>query len=149
MSDRTTYREAQSEARRRTTEQLQRFKELHPEKYAELASQAKQEASEPVLTRHVIRHSPSIVEPLTADELAKRIEDIDRRIYDPKKRHYYIKAKDQWGDEHTFFESLIPDEATNDSALSLIIKKHPRHLSTTITSLEPCQCPACIRRHGS
>lgn len=142
MSDRTAYNRAQTEIRRRASEQLQRFKELNPERYAELVSQAKQETSEPVSVRQVTRHSSSITGALTTDE-------IDRRIYDPKMRHYYIKAKGQWGDEHTFFESLIPNEATSNSALNLIIKKHPRHLSTTITSLEPCQCPACTRRHGS
>ena len=138
--DRKGYQKLQAQARRESAETLNRFKALYPEKYQELLERARKEVNEPAPERPVVRYSLVRTKALTK-------EDIDRIVYDPKEREYYIRAKDRWGKEHTFFESLIPKGFTDSTVLEMLIQKHSRYDVTTLVAVEPCQCPACIRRH--
>lgn len=140
--DRKGYSKLQAQARRDSSEMLRRFKEQNPEKYAELLNKAKYEVehnTEP--ERHVTRY--------TLPTRTLTIEELEERIYIPEERHFLIQAKDKWEGKHLFFESFIPNKMTNDDILQTLTEKHPRYSIATLMNIEPCQCPACIRRYGA
>lgn len=138
--NREDYNKLQHEAKKQKSEGLKRFAEMYPERFAELQEQAKREYNLPIV-RKVTRFDLPGTRALTE-------EDIDRIVYDPEERHYLIRAADKWGSEHTFFEGLKPSEATNETVLNCLIEKHSRYYPAKILQITPCNCPACIKRHG-
>lgn len=119
---------------------IKRFAEMHPERFAELREQAKREFDQPVV-RPITRYTPIGTRALTE-------EDIDRIVYDPNERHYFIQAADRWGSEHLFCESFKPQEVTKETILTYLIEKRARYYPDKVIQITPCNCPACIRRHG-
>jgi len=138
--NRKGYNKLQQEAKKDLDKAIQRFATQNPERFAELQAQAKREVDEPAPIP-VTRYTPLRTRPLTE-------EDIDRIVYDPTERHYFVQVADKWGSEHLFCTSLKPREVSNETVLSYLIEKHPRYYPDKILQTTPCNCPACIRRHG-
>lgn len=137
---RETYNRLQHEAKKQMNDAIKRFAEQNPERFAELQEQAKREHDQPIV-RPIKRYTLPGTRALTE-------EDIDRIVYDPSERHYFIQAENTWGDMHLFLENFTPGHFTNESALEVLIQKHARYSLSKILSIEPCNCPACIKRHG-
>jgi hypothetical protein len=135
---RRAYSKLMYEAKKREREAIKRFKEQHPERYAELLERAKQLAASPQ-PPPVTRYAPTRTRALTT-------EDIDRLVYKPAERHLLITAKDTFGDTHTFFESTAWPPPDNEELLGMLQEKHPHYHLTSIASVTPCTCPACLKR---
>lgn len=138
--NRDAYNKLQQEAKKGLNEAIQHFAEQNPKRFAELQARAKHEVDEPTPTP-ITRYIPPGTKALTE-------EDMDRIVYDPHERHYFVRATDTWGGEHLFCASLKPSEVTNETILSYLIEKHPRYSSDKILQVTPCNCAACIKRHG-
>jgi hypothetical protein len=140
---RRAYSKLMYEARKREREAIKHFKEQHPERYAELLERAKQLMTAP-------REPPP--RPATHWPSAKtppRGKLTEEELYKPTERHLLIAAKDTFGDTHTFFESTEWPPPDNEELLEMLNEKHPRYQLTSIASVTPCTCPACITRHGA
>lgn len=134
--NRPEYNRMRYAEKQRTAEAVKRFAELYPEKFAELKQRAAKEVNEPikVLVRQARQATGGALSAL----------DIDRILYPPNERHYYIRTKDQLGDEHLLFESLQGPQYS-----LAVAQKHWPTLATALVSVEPCHCPACLKRHGN
>jgi len=138
--NRKGYNKLQQDAKKDLNEAIQRFAELNPERFAELQKRAKREINEPTPIP-VKRYMPPNTRTLT-------VEDIDKMIYDPNERHYFVQAADKWGSEHLFCASLNPQKVNNETILGYLMEKHPKYYPDKILQTTPCNCPACIKRHG-
>jgi len=151
---RKAYNQGHYAIQKKHNEELKRFKELFPERFAELQAQVKQEAQEhPIIkaprtvtnigTRlevsdvpYALKYRPNGTErawPLSTEEL-------DEIMYRANERDVYIHCK---GDHH-YFET-VPETATPKD-IEEVMKRHLNH--EAIISFELCNCPACIKRHG-
>ena len=126
--DKKGYHKLQAQARRESSDMLQRFRELYPEKYAELLAKAKQEVNEPTPERPVVKYT-----------IPKRSLNIDALHTEP---HYYIHTKDAFGDEHLLFESGYTPEA---AALKGQERWGSRY-AHKIVRIEKCSCPLCVHQ---
>ena len=123
MSDRKAYNKMQTQARRNSSNMLQNYAEMFPEKFAELQERAKREINEPPLPRQVTTtHLPPL-----------NINDIHTAS------HYFIYTKDAFGNKHTLFESGINPEA----AIAKGQERWPQYVHE-IVSTESCTCPLCV-----
>lgn len=148
MSNRQAYNKLQAKERRRQAETLKHFREQNPEDYERLLKRAQEElkAEESLtpLERLNLRHSTPTTT-VSPEELERRIKALDTLVYNIQERHYYIHTKDEWNTPHLYFESFTPTP-TPEEVLDTLHRRHP-NFSGQITSIEPCNCPACIRRH--
>ena len=148
MSNRQEYNKLQAAVRRQQAETLRRFREANPERYAELLAKAKteveQEESQPRLPRRTYTptYTTTAHNPL---ETARQSARIDNILYKPQERHYFVYTKSDWDTSRLYCESFIPTP-TLEEVLDELHRRHPK-FSGTITELEPCYCPACLRRH--
>lgn len=138
--NREAYNKLQQEAKKGLNESIKRFAEQNPERFAELQARAKREVDEPTPIP-IKRYTPPGTKALTE-------EDIDRIVYNPSERHYFVQAADRWGSEHLFCASLKPSEVTNGTILSHLIEKHTKYYPDKVLQVAPCNCAACIKRHG-
>jgi len=141
---RPEYAKLQADIRRRQTEALQRFKDADPEAYERLLKQAREEVKVEETMSPLERLQSRRPDVHTARG-ALTSEEIDKIVYDPKERHYYIRTKDEWGKDHLYFESFIPTPSSEE-VLDELKEKHPS-FSGQLTSIEACTCPACLKRH--
>jgi len=138
------YSKLQAEERRRQSEVLQRFREVNPEAYERLLKRAQEEV-EVEKTMSPLERLQARRPVTTTSRGALTTEEIDKIVYNPKERHYYVHTKDEYGKEHLYFESFVPTPSS-DEVLDELREKHPS-FSGQLISIEACTCPACLKRH--
>jgi len=145
MADKIAYRKAynalKTQQRQEQSETLRRFAEAHPERYAELMTQAQHEV-EGELTSPQKSVGHSIGELIDASRLRETAERFDALVREGHKgmRDYIIRAKDNWGDEHTLFLGFpIPHVPQPNEKIKTPIKG----TEYTVIDATPCTCPLC------
>lgn len=121
--NRAKYNKLQYEAKKSLREGIKRFKELYPERYAELQ-------------RKALESDNIVAKPPPPKDL-----DRDLRIWRAGRKDYFIHTKDTYGNTHTYFETLIsPHEA--EQVLSQL---HPSYTERDekINDVVACTCPLC------
>jgi len=157
---RRTYNQAHYAIQKQRSEELKRFKELYPERYAELQAKIKAEAASGAYTklpeRPIVHSSDGTLAYESVPDILKykitswgRIErkwplteeDIDEIVYKPNKRHVFIHTHDK-----TYCENIpYPIEQPLDAIVAELDRRHPGH--TEVATFELCNCPACLKRH--
>ena len=156
MADRrTAYNRARYAEQKKRNEQLETFKRLYPERYAQLVEQAK---SEPIPQKiEVVRHTltPTVDVASIPDILRYKTtpygkiprkwplspEELDEILYDPNEVDVYVWFKDAYGKETMTFKGVTKNLENVEAQL---IAQIPGAVS--ITKYAICKCPACLRR---
>ena len=125
MNNRASYNKLQAQARHNSAEMLRRFKELHPDRFAELLTQAKTELNKPKLLH--THTTPSI-------------QDTIKQLRNGRKS-YFIHTKDHYNTSHLYHVLLT----SPDQALEAITTQYPqvKEHNEVITKIEKCICPLC------
>ena len=133
---RTEYHKRKYAVEKAQRNKVQQFASENPERFRELVAkvQAEQASTEQIReTREAIPDSPTIL------ANRQRIDALVREIH-AGKRDYIIRAKDEWGDEHTLFLgfpiSHVPQPGEK-------VKTPIKGTEYTIIEAIPCPCPLC------
>ena len=131
--NRTAYNKLHYEVQRTRNAMLKKYKEEHPERFAELLKQAQADIDKPVIhctTSYTLsqQYTPIQQYTPTESEIQEKIAQIDSAIlaFRNGRKSFYINV-----DGRHLFENHFNE---ND-----ILQKYPGALVT------PCTCPLCVR----
>jgi len=163
---RKAYNRAHYQQQKKQSDELKRFKELYPERYAELMAKVKAEMEHPIVKAEpIVRAGRSATPGLAYEDIpdilkykdtpfgrVKRqwpltTEDLDEIFFPPNRREVYVHFQDTWGKEHLIFKSIPYPVDDVEQAILNIANTIPNF--DRLTSYELCTCPACIKRHGN
>lgn len=135
--DRTAYNKAHYAIQKKRSDELKRFQELYPERYIELLAKVQ---------REIEKVGPYVKVNLPCITVSRSLttEELDNIAYKPNERHVFVHAKDSYGGEHLYCESVIFPNPNIEQAITVAIQ---RHCKAVMTSYELCHCPACVKRH--
>ena len=117
-------------------EKIRQFAAENPERFRELVTKVQAEQARVEQVREA--REATLESPGTLANI-QRIEALVREIHSGKK-DYIIRAKDEWGDEHTLFLgfpiSHVPQPGEK-------VKTPIKGTKYTVIEAIPCTCPLC------
>lgn len=163
---RKAYNRARYQQQKKQSDELKRFKELYPERYAELMAKVKAEMEHSVVKAEPIVRAGGSAAPnidyMDIPDILKykdtpfgrvkrqwplTTEDLDEIFFPPDKREVYVHFLDTWGKEHLIFKTISYPVDDVEQAILNIVDTIPDF--NKLTKYELCTCPACIKRHGN
>ena len=148
---RAAYNHEKYAIQKQRDEELKRFAELYPERYAQLVAKVKAEG--PIVKTEIAPYARPVasLHPTDVPNVLKKFtwpiskEDLDSILLPLNERHVYLHTHDEWNKIHLNFESIVfPNEDIDMACRKVLTRRYP---SYTLESIELCTCSACLRRH--
>ncbi len=162
---RRAYNQARYKQQKKASDALKLFRKMCPERYVELLAQVKAETHTKVATTIVSATTSTNRNACTDASIPDILkyrntpngpirrnwplseEELDSIVYSPNERHIHIRAKDAWGVEHTYFESVPYPTNTLEQRVAVCLEM--RNVVDPSATFELCYCRACTARHPS